>query len=474
MSAPSQPHRPRGRNRSPKIVQSAAPAGLAPGTDQGFPAGPPTVLRSRPSGAAGPRLSEGPSRVTDTESGCLDGPAAPPPPDQPLVWRVVLGSILLAVALPAVQAAARIALPPPRRPVVAEGWAEALPVVAAAVTIAIWIFVFWSLIGSFLNVVVHRLPRGESVITGGSRCPRCSAAIRWHDNLPIIGWLGLGGRCRTCGLPIAERYPIVEAVCAGLGTGLYFHEVASGGANLPGREPDFRHGGLLRIMPDPRADLIGLYLYHGGLLCILLAWGLISHDGQRLPARSIVGTLLVAALLAIAFPALHVVPWGGPAWWPVAAVAGPIAGGLVGAACGRLVAAAAARRLHVDAAGRSGQPLAAPRHLVAALALVGIVCGWQGAVGTTALLSAACLVQALVWSASWSWPTLAIELVLVPATFVHLCFWRHLTTALGRWWPSAHPTPLCLVLPAVLLLAVWAGMVTIAPAADAHRSRGPA
>lgn len=414
--------------------------------------------------------------MSDTESVCLDpdGPAAPPPPNRSLVWRVVLGSVMLAAALPAIQAAASIAFPPPKRPAVSESWLESLPVVAAAVTIAAWIFVFWSLIGSFLNVVVHRLPRGESVVTGGSRCPRCSAAIRWHDNLPIIGWLGLGGRCRACGLPIAERYPIVEAVCAGLGTGLYFHELASGGANLPGREPDFRHGGLLRIMPDPRADLVGLYLYHGSMLCILLAWGLIAHDGRRLPTRSIVGTLLLAALLAIAFPALHVMPWGGPAWWPLQPLAGPIGGGLVGAVCGWLVTVAAARRLHVDAAGKSGQPFAPPRHLVVAVALVGVICGWQGAVGTTAVLAAACLVQALAWSAAWSWPTIAIELLLVPAAFVHLCCWRQLTTALGRWWPSAHPTPLCMALPALLLVAVWAGMAAIAPAATPHRARGPA
>jgi len=64
-------------------------------------------------------------------------------------------------------------------------------------------FVIGSLVGSFLNVVIHRLPRGESVVSPGSRCPACGKAIRpWH-NVPVLGWLWLRGRCRDCGLPIS-------------------------------------------------------------------------------------------------------------------------------------------------------------------------------------------------------------------------------------------------------------------------------
>ena len=65
--------------------------------------------------------------------------------------------------------------------------------------------------GSFANVVIHRVPRGESLVRPGSRCPACEAPLAWHDNLPVAGWLLLGGRCRACRAPIAARYPLVEA-----------------------------------------------------------------------------------------------------------------------------------------------------------------------------------------------------------------------------------------------------------------------
>ncbi|QCB95285.1 prepilin peptidase [Cellulomonas shaoxiangyii] len=73
------------------------------------------------------------------------------------------------------------------------------------------------LVGSFLNVVVWRVPRGESVVAPPSACPRCHARIAWYDNVPVISWLALRGRCRRCELPISWRYPVVE-----LATGLLF------------------------------------------------------------------------------------------------------------------------------------------------------------------------------------------------------------------------------------------------------------
>jgi leader peptidase (prepilin peptidase)/N-methyltransferase len=71
--------------------------------------------------------------------------------------------------------------------------------------------VFGALFGSFLNVVIHRLPRGVSVVTGRSQCPGCQRTIRWSDNVPILGWIRLRGRCRDCGWKIPLRYPLVEA-----------------------------------------------------------------------------------------------------------------------------------------------------------------------------------------------------------------------------------------------------------------------
>ena len=75
---------------------------------------------------------------------------------------------------------------------------------------------FGLLVGSFLNVVAYRLPRGESVVFPASHCPSCDTPIKPYDNLPVLSWLWLRGRCRSCNTSISPRYPIVEAVTAAL------------------------------------------------------------------------------------------------------------------------------------------------------------------------------------------------------------------------------------------------------------------
>jgi leader peptidase (prepilin peptidase) / N-methyltransferase len=71
-----------------------------------------------------------------------------------------------------------------------------------------------AVVGSFLNVVIHRLPLGESLVTPGSHCPACDAPVRSFDNVPVLSWLVLRGRCRSCGAPISVRYPAVELLTA--------------------------------------------------------------------------------------------------------------------------------------------------------------------------------------------------------------------------------------------------------------------
>ena len=71
------------------------------------------------------------------------------------------------------------------------------------------------LVGSFLNVVIHRLPRGESLTRPASRCPSCGAPVKPYDNVPVVSWILLRGRCRHCGAAIGVRYPLVELVTAG-------------------------------------------------------------------------------------------------------------------------------------------------------------------------------------------------------------------------------------------------------------------
>jgi leader peptidase (prepilin peptidase)/N-methyltransferase len=79
------------------------------------------------------------------------------------------------------------------------------------------VFIFGTIIGSFLNVCICRIPAGQSVISPASRCPQCGAAIRWYQNIPVVSYLLLRGRCASCGSAISPRYPLVEAL-----TGLLF------------------------------------------------------------------------------------------------------------------------------------------------------------------------------------------------------------------------------------------------------------
>lgn len=80
-----------------------------------------------------------------------------------------------------------------------------------------FIFVFGLVIGSFLNVCILRIPEDISIVAPGSHCPRCQTPIKWYDNVPVLSWMWLRGKCRTCGLAISPMYPLVEVA-----TGLLF------------------------------------------------------------------------------------------------------------------------------------------------------------------------------------------------------------------------------------------------------------
>lgn len=85
-------------------------------------------------------------------------------------------------------------------------------------------------IGSFLNVVIHRLPLGESVVSPRSRCPKCGHQISGIENVPVLSWIALRGKCRSCGAPISIRYPLIE-----LATGLLYVAVVAAAWDEPER-----------------------------------------------------------------------------------------------------------------------------------------------------------------------------------------------------------------------------------------------
>jgi leader peptidase (prepilin peptidase)/N-methyltransferase len=123
-------------------------------------------------------------------------------------------------------------------------------------------------IGSFLNVVIHRVPRRESVVSPASACPGCGTAIRPRDNIPVLSWVLLRRRCRHCSAPISGRYPLVEAGSAAL-----FAAMA------------------LRFGLDP---VLPAYLY---LVAVGLALAVIDLDCKRLPDALTLPSYPVAAVL---------------------------------------------------------------------------------------------------------------------------------------------------------------------------------
>ena len=135
-------------------------------------------------------------------------------------------------------------------------------------------------IGSFLNVVIWRVPRGESVVSPPSHCPSCDAEIRTRDNIPVLSWLLLRGRCRDCGAPISARYPGVEAL-----TGVLF---------------------LLMALVLGMSWELPAYLY---LTAVGVALAFIDLDTKRLPnALTLPSYLAMAGLLLL--PAILDDRWG--------------------------------------------------------------------------------------------------------------------------------------------------------------------
>ncbi|MBE0596500.1 MAG: prepilin peptidase, partial [Desulfuromonadales bacterium] len=90
-------------------------------------------------------------------------------------------------------------------------------------------FLLGAIVGSFLNVCIYRIPAGLSIVRPASRCPACQASIRWYQNIPIVSYLALRGRCGACCVSISARYPLVETL-TGVLFALVFHVM---GLNWP-------------------------------------------------------------------------------------------------------------------------------------------------------------------------------------------------------------------------------------------------
>jgi len=156
------------------------------------------------------------------------------------------------------------------------------------VAIVVVVGVLGLLIGSFLNVVIYRVPAGKSIVTPPSACPRCGAHIKPWDNIPVVSWLLLRAKCRECGEPISARYPLVE-----LATGLLFACAALRFA-LP---LDEQAGTLVAS-----ALVLTAFLYFAAISVALTGIDIDTHklpDVIVLPSYIVAAALLTAASIAI-------------------------------------------------------------------------------------------------------------------------------------------------------------------------------
>lgn len=162
-----------------------------------------------------------------------------------------------------------------------------------------WGALVGSVVGSFLNVVIARLPLGESVVHPRSRCPRCGAGIAWYDNVPVLSWLLLRARCRRCRAPISARYPLVELLVAVLGAlAVQRHGVA------PAAAAELAFGAFLVALAFIDLDT---WLLPFVLSVPFAALGLAAGGLHLAPSRTIGDALLGAGVGFLSFYVVHLV-----------------------------------------------------------------------------------------------------------------------------------------------------------------------
>lgn len=290
--------------------------------------------------------------------------------------------------------------------------------------LVVWFFFVGGCIGSFLNVVIYRLPLGKSVVSPGSRCPRCGHDIRWFDNLPVFSWLFLRGRCRDCGTSISARYPLVEFL-----VGIVFLALAVQ-VLLPGGPWWLTNVATRTFLFESWIKLGAAYCYYQLLFVTLLATTYIAWDGQRAPWS----LFLPAILVGLFFPAYwnevrplatSAVSWQDTLWQGCGQ-------GLRGALVG-LILGSVYDLIH-DLRNARGEPRG---RLTLATMTIGLMLGWPA----VALIAALGAVIASLWPIPWrySWRAACAAplagLTLACAAFIlagRLAFERWTTLIAGR------------------------------------------
>jgi len=186
------------------------------------------------------------------------------------------------------------------------------------IPVLLFVFAFGCCAGSFINVLVYRLPRGKSIITPPSACPSCSVRLTWRENFPVLGWLLLGGRCRFCKARISAEYPIVELFVGLLLAGLYvLYYMVPQNSIIAGRGPQWAGENSLSVI-----HTWPMFAAHALLLASLVAMTLIDARYYIIPL-GIPWSITVVGIAANTLQPLlirRIKPWQGfddPGTWPL-------------------------------------------------------------------------------------------------------------------------------------------------------------
>lgn len=298
-----------------------------------------------------------------------------------------------------------------------------------------WVFYFGASIGSFLNVVAGRVPEGKTIVYGGSKCPFCNTRLSFIDNMPVLGWLILRGRCRSCRLPIAPRYLIIEIVIGLVFVWLALWQLVRNGANLPHADLNGWQG-VTELVFFPNWQMISTFFLHSAMFAVLVMMAVGSTGKKAFP---VVAFLVIVSLFAIARVSIassEVVAWCEP-WMrifpkessgvvsnAISVSVGAVTGALVGWLTSRFLGSMDSRVLR--------------QHWILESILIGSVTGWQATL--TIVIFGVISAQLVAWirrirlypnEESYTINPLAMNTCLVVVCMLHHSFWRQMAQLFG-------------------------------------------
>lgn len=291
------------------------------------------------------------------------------------------------------------------------------------------VFFLGAMVGSFVNVILYRMPRRMNLLWPPSRCPACANRLKLVDNVPVVGYLRLRGKCRFCGAAIPRSYLWVEVGFGLLLLATMYLEAHTGGWNLPLRIPNHYIGALWTIW-YPQPELLRIVAYHMLLVIALATLYLFARRREQFPGLFVVVALLSGVLLPAWLPGLHQVPWNGLGvrdsnLWRSTGLTEALLGMIGGAAVGAILALLWPVRVAPVECGKARLAIPPCWNVIVVLAVVGAWLGWQAALSVAVLTTALTLVR----------PRATPTTLAVVAVSVQLSGWR-LLTQFAPWWPG--------------------------------------